>query len=234
VTGLADALLMLGETATTAREARQAAATIMRTVAHAAYRASIDVARERGSFPALDPDRFLLSPFVAACPSTCRCSSAATGFATATCSRWRPPAPSACWPATYRAASSPSSGRATKRVVQRLDGRPRRWKLTDYAVALFESRAGFDAGPPGAMVDASSMAPEAHLDMQAALQPYVDAAISKTVNLPAGYSFEGVLGLFERAYAAGLKGLTVFPPTAPWAKFCWPTAARACDGIACQ
>jgi len=67
--------------------------------------------------------------------------------------------------------------------------------------------------------------------MQAALQPYVDAAISKTVNLPAGYSFEGVLGLFERAYAAGLKGLTVFPANSPWAKFCWPTAAPPATGL---
>ncbi|WP_331712276.1 hypothetical protein [Acidihalobacter aeolianus] len=48
--------------------------------------------------------------------------------------------------------------------------------------------------------------------MQAALQPYVDNAISKTVNVPRDYPFEAVRGIYRQAYELGLKGVTVFRP----------------------
>jgi len=233
VTGLADALLMLGRRYDS-EEARQAAATIMRTVAHAAYRASIDLARERGSFPALDPDRFLLSPFVAALPEHLQMLIRSDGIRNGHLLAVAPAGTISLLAGNVSSGIEPIFRPRYQRVVQRLDGPPETLELTDYAVALFESLAGFDAGPPGAMVDASSMAPEAHLDMQAALQPYVDAAISKTVNLPAGYSFGGVLGLFERAHAAGLKGLTVFPANSPMGQVLLADSGAACDGIACQ
>ena len=51
-----------------------------------------------------------------------------------------------------------------------------------------------------------------HLDMQAALQPWVDNAISKTVNVPQDYSFAQFRSLYDYAYAKGLKGCTTFRP----------------------
>ena len=233
VTGLADALLMLGKRYDS-EEARQAAATIMRTVAHAAYRASIDLARERGSFPALDVDRFLLSPFVAALPEHLQMLIRSDGIRNGQLLAVAPAGTISLLAGNVSSGIEPIFRPRYQRLVHRLDGPPEILELTDYAVALFESLAGFDAGPPGAMVDASSMAPEAHLDMQAALQPYVDAAISKTVNLPAGYGFEGVLGLFQRAHAVGLKGLTVFPANSPTGRVLLADSGAACDGIACQ
>jgi ribonucleoside-diphosphate reductase alpha chain len=58
----------------------------------------------------------------------------------------------------------------------------------------------------------ADLAPADHLEMQAALQPYVDGAISKTVNLPPDFPPESLRDLFERADAMGLKGLTAFRP----------------------
>ena len=46
--------------------------------------------------------------------------------------------------------------------------------------------------------------------MQACLQPFVDGAISKTINLPAGAAVDDVAEAFRFAYAAGLKGCTVY------------------------
>jgi ribonucleoside-diphosphate reductase alpha chain len=46
--------------------------------------------------------------------------------------------------------------------------------------------------------------------MQACLQPWVDGAISKTINLPPAASVQDVQDLFTEAYAKGLKGCTVF------------------------
>jgi ribonucleoside-diphosphate reductase alpha chain len=48
--------------------------------------------------------------------------------------------------------------------------------------------------------------------MQAALQPYVDNAISKTINVPADFDFGRFRSLYELAYAKGLKGCTTFRP----------------------
>jgi ribonucleoside-diphosphate reductase alpha chain len=46
--------------------------------------------------------------------------------------------------------------------------------------------------------------------MQAALQPWVDGAISKTIHLPAGFERGALARVFEQAHALGLKGCTVF------------------------
>ena len=56
------------------------------------------------------------------------------------------------------------------------------------------------------------LAPAAHLDMQAAIQPFVDQAISKTINIPPEYDFAAFRALYGLAYDKGLKGCTTFRP----------------------
>lgn len=63
---------------------------------------------------------------------------------------------------------------------------------------------------PEAFVAAASVDPEAHLLMQAALQPWVDGAISKTIHLPADFPRERYGALFTRAHELGLKGCTTY------------------------
>lgn len=48
--------------------------------------------------------------------------------------------------------------------------------------------------------------------MQAAIQPYVDQAISKTINIPVDYDFDAFRDLYRDAYDLGLKGCTTFRP----------------------
>jgi ribonucleoside-diphosphate reductase alpha chain len=52
----------------------------------------------------------------------------------------------------------------------------------------------------------------AHLDMQAALQPFVDNSISKTINVPEDYPFSEFCRIYDLAYAMGVKGCTTFRP----------------------
>ena len=59
---------------------------------------------------------------------------------------------------------------------------------------------------------AEELQADAHLDMQACLQPFVDNAVSKTVTLAADATVEEVERIFTRAYDLGLKGCTVFRP----------------------
>jgi ribonucleoside-diphosphate reductase alpha chain len=65
---------------------------------------------------------------------------------------------------------------------------------------------------PPALVEARQIDPLAHLHMQAALQPFVDNAISKTINVAADYPFDRFVELYQQAHALGLKGCTVFRP----------------------
>jgi ribonucleoside-diphosphate reductase alpha chain len=55
------------------------------------------------------------------------------------------------------------------------------------------------------------MPPEAQLEMLAALQPWVDGAIAKTINLPAECTLAAARPLFQQANQKGLKGCTLFP-----------------------
>jgi ribonucleoside-diphosphate reductase alpha chain len=67
---------------------------------------------------------------------------------------------------------------------------------------------------PRAFVRAHELPPAAHLDMQAALQPYVDSSISKTINVPENFPFEGFKDIYRRAFDLGLKGCTTYRPNA--------------------
>ncbi len=63
---------------------------------------------------------------------------------------------------------------------------------------------------PNWFVTAMDLSPEAHADVQCVIQRWVDSSISKTVNAPKGYSVEQVQKVYERLYRGGAKGGTVY------------------------
>jgi ribonucleoside-diphosphate reductase alpha chain len=63
---------------------------------------------------------------------------------------------------------------------------------------------------PSWFVTAMELAPEAHADVQCVIQRWIDSSISKTVNAPKGYSVEQVEKVYERLYRGGAKGGTVY------------------------
>ncbi len=76
-----------------------------------------------------------------------------------------------------------------------------------------EALAGPDADPPEVWVTAEQVSPDEHLAMQAAVQEWMDSAVSKTINLPPGTSYEDMVGVYERAWELGLKGVTIYLPS---------------------
>ncbi len=98
----------------------------------------------------------------------------------------------------------------TRRVLQR-DGRHATHSVQDPAWRLWQEGHP-DQALPEAFLQADDLEPEAHLVMQAALQPYVDSAMSKTVNVPQDMPFERFKAIYRRAHALGLKGCTTFRP----------------------
>ncbi len=92
-----------------------------------------------------------------------------------------------------------------------VDGAYSEHDLTDYALRLWRKGRGQE-NLPATFVDTRSLVPAEHLGMQAALQPFVDNSISKTINVPRDYRFDDFKKIYEQAYHLGLKGCTTFRP----------------------
>ncbi len=77
---------------------------------------------------------------------------------------------------------------------------------------VFEVNGKRKAMLPACFVTALEMQALDHMRMSAAIQPYIDAAISKTVNVPEHYPFEEFKDLYTEAWINGLKGITTYRP----------------------
>jgi len=101
--------------------------------------------------------------------------------------------------------------RYSRRLLAR-DGTAQTQIVEDHAHAEFRRRFGDTAPLPATFVRAGDLTPAEHLAMQAAMQPHVDSAISKTINCPEGIPFEDFKDVYVTAYALGLKGCTTYRP----------------------
>ena len=210
ITGLADALIMLGQ-AYDQPEGRLAAAQVMRLIRDEAYRASVALAREKGAFPLFDRDAYLAAPFVSALPEDVREGIAAGGLRNSHLLAIAPAGTISLLAGGVSSGLEPAFAAAYERMVLDPDGRPRTFEITDFALTLWRTLHEAGSAPP-AFTTAGELTPSAHLEMQAALQPFVDSAISKTVNVPESCTFEAFRRLYDRAYDLGLKGCTAFRP----------------------
>jgi ribonucleoside-diphosphate reductase alpha chain len=214
ITGLADALLMLGLRYGSDASLAFAGAT-MRMICHAAYRESVAIAAEKGHFPAFDRDRYLDAPFIRALPDDIRNGIAQKGIRNSHLLAIAPTGTISLLAGNVSSGIEPVFAAEYHRTVLDADAVPRRFALTDYAVRLWRAHAGRNDGVPEMLVTAADLPVESHLAMQAALQPYVDNSISKTINVPVETSFAEFAPLYRRAYEMGLKGCTTFRPGAP-------------------
>lgn len=211
ITGLADALIMLG-LHYGEEPARHTAAKAMRCICHAAYRTSVGLAREKGPFPHFECDAYLRSPFVRRLPETLREAIGRHGIRNSHLLSIAPAGTISLLANNVSSGIEPVFSFRHTRTLHARDGTSVCVELEDYAHGLWRKYAEDPAHPPRAIVDASALSPQAHLAMQAALQPYVDSAISKTINVPAKFPFDEFRSVFEQAWELGLKGCTVYRP----------------------
>jgi ribonucleoside-diphosphate reductase alpha chain len=210
VTGLADALILLG-LRYGSPQSYELARWVLREVCHAAYRTSIMLAREKGAFPFLDRARYLEGEFVRVLPEDIRAGIAEHGIRNSHLTAIAPTGTISLLANNVSSGLEPVYDFAYQRRALELDGTLTEHRLEDYALRLWRELRG-DAPLPDAFVAAQDLPPEAHLDMQAALQPFVDNAISKTINVPEAYDPVAFRALYQLAYDKGLKGCTTFRP----------------------
>ena len=209
ITGLADALAMLGLRYDSAA-AREAAAGWMRAIRDAAYAASVDLAGERGAFPAFDPSRHAASPFIRALPEALQARIRAEGIRNSHLLAIAPTGTISLLAGNISSGIEPVFGLSTVRRVMQPDGGERYQAATDAAYALWRRTAPAGTPLPAAFMTGAEIAARDHLLMQASLQPFVDGAISKTVQLARDTTAAAVAEVFGTAFDLGLKGCTVF------------------------
>lgn len=211
ITGLADALVMLGLTYGSVRSL-SAAAEVMRLICHTAYRTSIGLARAKASFPYFERSKYLQGAFIRSLPEDIQNGIATYGLRNSHLIAIAPTGTISLLAGNVSSGLEPIFADSYVRNVLAEDGTPKEFVLTDYALSLWRLGAGATSAVPDGFVTTGELAVDAHLDMQAALQPLVDNSISKTINVPADYPFDDFKRIYDLAYDKGLKGCTTFRP----------------------
>lgn len=211
VTGVADALAMLGLVYGTPAAAA-ALEDWTRVLRETALRASVELAAEKGAFPAFEAAPYLAGPAMERVDPELRALVGRHGLRHAVLTTIAPTGTISMLAGNVSSGIEPIFATAYNRKVTQPDGSRTTEEVVDYAAALWRRRHGADAPLPAAFVTAMDLAPEAHVRMQAAAQRHIDSAISKTVNCPADIDFEAFEGIYRAAYDSGCKGCTTYRP----------------------
>ena len=214
-TGLGDALVMLNLRYDTP-EARAMARRISETMRDAAYEASSELARERGSFPLFNADLYLSgNTFASRLPQAVKDRIRANGLRN---SHLLSIAPTGTISLAFADNASngiePAFSWTYTRKKRMPDGSFKEYAVEDHAWRLYRHLKGEKAPLTNAFVTALEMSAKAHEAMVAAVAPCIDTAISKTVNVPADYPYEDFQHLYLDAWQSGLKGLATYRPNA--------------------
>ncbi len=211
VTGLANALILC-KTRYGSPQSLELTRTWLAAVSHAAYRASVELAREKGPFPLYDMNPYLSRPHIQALPQDIYDSIAAHGIRNALLTSIAPTGTISLFADNVSSGIEPVFAFNYTRKVLQPDGSKREEQVSDYALRLFPKMFGADTTLPDYFVTAQTLSPSDHLAVQAAAQPFVDSAISKTINVPASISFEDFAHVYLEAYDLGCKGCTTYRP----------------------
>lgn len=212
VTGLADALLMLG-LRYGAPDAVAATDQWMHQVARAAYLASVDLAKEKGAFPLFDAEKFLASGNMLQMDDDVRDAIAKHGIRNALLTSIAPTGTISLFAGNVSSGIEPVFAYDYTRKVLQKDGSRTEERVEDYAVQMWRAHHG-DAPLPDYFVNAQTLAPMDHVKMQAAAQKWVDSSISKTINCPEDISFDAFKDVYLAAWDMGCKGCTTYRPNA--------------------
>ena len=212
VTGLADALLMVGQRYGS-DEAARLTGQWLKQIARAAYLASAQLAKEKGAFPLFDADKFLSSGAMQAMDDDVCAEIRKNGIRNALLTSIAPTGTISLYAGNVSSGIEPVFAYAYTRKVLQKDGTRTEEEVVDYAVQMWRDRFG-DADLPDYFVNAQTLPPGDHVKMQAAAQEWIDSSISKTINVPEDIDFEAFKNVYLQAYETGCKGCTTYRPNA--------------------
>ncbi|NMM07586.1 adenosylcobalamin-dependent ribonucleoside-diphosphate reductase [Polaromonas sp.] len=214
-TGLGNALTML-RLRYDAPEGREMAARIAVRMRDAAYTASVALAKEKGAFAKFDAAGYLApGTFASRLPPALQKAIRAQGIRN---SHLLSIAPTGTVSLAFADNASngiePAFSWMYRRKKRESDGSTTDYAVEDHAWRLYRELGGDVDKLPDYFVSALDMSAASHIAMMEAVQPFVDTAISKTVNVPADYPYDDFKGLYQQAWRARLKGLATYRPNA--------------------
>ncbi|MEI6558404.1 MAG: adenosylcobalamin-dependent ribonucleoside-diphosphate reductase [Rhodospirillaceae bacterium] len=218
IMGLGNALQMLG-VRYGSLAAEEVTGRIMETLRDAAYEASIELAVERGPFPAFEADRYLDRPFIRQLPDRLRTGIAENGIRNGVLMTIAPTGTTAIYYNNVSSGLEPTFGWRYFRKVLQPDGSWREFAVVDAGFEAWCRHHGLDpataptGGLPESMVTALDLSVEDHVRMQATCQRHIDASISKTINCPPEMSYDEFQAVYRLAYDLGCKGCTTYRPS---------------------
>ena len=218
-TGLGNALTML-KLRYDREDGRAMATEIARRMRDAAYRASVELAKEKGAFPKFKADGYLAEgTFASRLPADIQADIRQHGIRN---SHLLSIAPTGTVSLAFADNASngiePAFSWGYKRNKREADGSKSSYTVEDHAFRLYRSLvdstvSSDDTGKlPDYFVNALEMSAQDHVAMMEAVQPFVDTSISKTVNIPEDYPYDSFKDLYRQAWQAGLKGLATYRP----------------------
>ena len=212
-TGLGNALTMLN-LRYDSEAGRTMAGTISCHMRDMSYRASLDLAREKGPFPLFDADQYLAAPhFASRLPEELQRQIRLHGLRNSHLLSIAPTGTiSLAFAGNASGGIEPTFSWTYTRKKRMPDGTRQEYQVEDYAFRLYKLMGGNGEELPESFVSALDMPALDHMRMIAAVQPYIDAAVSKTVNVPEDYPFEEFRRIYVEAWKSGLKGITTYRP----------------------
>lgn len=212
-TGMGNTLAMLCLRYDSA-EGRAMAARIAEHMRDCAYGASVELAREKGAFPKFDADGYLAEgTFASRLPAALKKQIRQHGIRN---SHLLSIAPTGTVSLAFADNASngiePPFSWMYKRKKREADGSMAEYAVEDHSWRLYRELGGDVTQLPEYFVSALEMSAQDHIAMMEAVQPFVDTAISKTVNIPADYPYDDFKGLYLQAWRARLKGLATYRP----------------------
>ncbi|MBU4181300.1 MAG: adenosylcobalamin-dependent ribonucleoside-diphosphate reductase [Gammaproteobacteria bacterium] len=212
-TGMGNALAMLC-VRYDREEGRAMAAQIAERMRNAAYLASVELGKEKGVFPKFDAEGYLApGTFASRLPDAIKKAIRKNGLRN---SHLLSIAPTGTVSLAFADNASngiePPFSWMYRRKKREADGSTSEYAVEDHAWRLYRELGGDVDQLPDYFVNALAMSAGEHIAMMEAVQPFVDTAISKTVNVAADYPFEDFKSLYQKAWRANLKGMATYRP----------------------
>jgi len=213
-TGLGDALIMLG-LRYDSHSAVLMGKEITKVMRDAAYAGSIELAKEKGQFPALDAAKYLSGDFAKRLPKKIRADIKKYGIRNSHLLSIAPTGTiSLAFADNVSNGIEPAFSWTYTRKKRLAEGGHADYEVVDHAYRVYREMGGDMDNLPEEWVTALEISASAHARMVIEIAPYIDTAISKTVNVPADYSFDDFKALYIDAWNGGVKGLSTFRPNA--------------------
>jgi len=212
VAGLGSALAML-RIPYGSKEALEVAAELQQRAMDIAYGESTNLAEEKGPFPTFDADLYLKSHFVQKnLPVNLKNRIKDNGIRNIALLTIPPVGTGSLLAGNISNGLEPIFALEYDRRVRQPDGSSKTEPVEDYAWKIWKQSTGYDPGniTPDFFTTSRDIPPKSHVDMQAALQKYIDGSISKTANIPESFSLQEYEDLMWHAIDSGVKGFTTF------------------------